>query len=391
MIARVGGPGPGRPDRRPAARLGAAARQAAARPDPPVHRGPAPDGDRGRSQPVSSAGCPGRTCCCWPRSCTTSARATATTTPITRWPARRSRSAGCSGWASPADGHRGDLQADPAPPAARRHGRPARPRRPGDHRRRSSTPSVTYRPSSCCTRCPRRTRGRPARTPGPPGGPGRSVTWSPGYGARWPARQPAQPPADHRGGAANSIENGGVGIVIEQIPGALRVTIAAPDRPGLLAAAAARADPAPADGPDRRPSAPSTAPALQTWTVAPQFGDAPAAATLRADLIRALDGSLDVGARLAKRVDAGPPRPGRPARGAGGRRRVGHLRGAGGPRARHARIAVLGGLRADHSGHQRRLRTGAHHGRRRRRRVLRPGRGRVRSCPRPGPGRSRRR
>ena len=53
--------------------------------------------------------------------------------------------------------------------------------------------------------------------------------------------------------------------------------------------------------------------ALQAWTVAPQFGDAPAAATLRADLVRALDGSLDIAARLAKRTppnrrgEAAPP------------------------------------------------------------------------------------
>ena len=96
------------------------------------------------------------------------------------------------------------------------------------------------------------------------------------------------------------IDAGGVGIVIEQVPGALRVTITAPDRPGLLAASAAvltlhrltvrTAGLRTVDGT-----------ALQTWTVAPQFGDPPAAATLRADLIRALDGSLDVASRLAKR------------------------------------------------------------------------------------------
>ena len=48
--------------------------------------------------------------------------------------------------------------------------------------------------------------------------------------------------------------------------------------------------------------------------MAPQFGDAPAAATLRADLIRALDGSLDVAARLARRTAPQPVavRPRRP-------------------------------------------------------------------------------
>lgn len=111
---------------------------------------------------------------------------------------------------------------------------------------------------------------------------------------------PAEPPAITEV-ERQLIENGGVGIVIEQIPGALRVTIAAPDRPGLLAASAAvltmhrltvRAAGVRTVG--------STG--LQTWTVAPQFGDAPAAATLRADLVRALDGSLDVAARLARRT-----------------------------------------------------------------------------------------
>ena len=61
---------------------------------------------------------------------------------------------------------------------------------------------------------------------------------------------------------------------------------------------------------------------LQTWIVAPQFGDAPAAATLRADLVRALDGSLDVAARLARRTAPTASRPGRAARGAGDRRRL---------------------------------------------------------------------
>ena len=112
--------------------------------------------------------------------------------------------------------------------------------------------------------------------------------------------QPPEPPAITQI-ERELIDAGGVGIVIEQIPGALRVTIAAPDRPGLLAASAAvltmhrltvrTAGLRTVEGT-----------ALQIWTVAPQFGDAPAAATLRADLIRALDGSLNVAARLARRT-----------------------------------------------------------------------------------------
>ena len=112
--------------------------------------------------------------------------------------------------------------------------------------------------------------------------------------------QPAQPPAITEV-ERQLIENGGVGIVIEPIPGSLRVTIAAPDRPGLLAAAAAVLT---MHRLTVRAAAVRTVDdtGLQTWTVAPQFGEAPAAATLRADLIRALDGSLDVAARLARRT-----------------------------------------------------------------------------------------
>lgn len=120
--------------------------------------------------------------------------------------------------------------------------------------------------------------------------------------------RPAQPPAITQV-ERELIEAGtdSVGIVIESIPAAVRITICAPDRPGLLAAAAAVLT-------MHRLTVRSAAirtidgQALQTWIAAPQFGEAPAAATLRADLIRALDGSLDVAARLARRT--APPRRG---------------------------------------------------------------------------------
>jgi [protein-PII] uridylyltransferase len=122
--------------------------------------------------------------------------------------------------------------------------------------------------------------------------------------------QPAPPPAI-TGVERELVDKGGVGIVIEQIPGSLRVTIAAPDRPGLLAASAAVLT---MHRLTVRTAAVRTVAGtgLQTWTVAPQFGDAPAAATLRADLVRALDGSLDVAARLARRTPTarrGPAAP----------------------------------------------------------------------------------
>ncbi|WP_090482468.1 [protein-PII] uridylyltransferase [Nakamurella panacisegetis] len=102
------------------------------------------------------------------------------------------------------------------------------------------------------------------------------------------------------------IAAGGTGVVIRPGETGLEVTVAAPDRPGLLAAAAAvltvhrltvRAAAARSiDGTG-----------LQTWTVTPEFGDPPEASTLRADLVKALDGSLDIAARLAKRARARKP------------------------------------------------------------------------------------
>ena len=91
------------------------------------------------------------------------------------------------------------------------------------------------------------------------------------------------------------------GIVIRPGVTGLEVTVASPNRPGLLAAAAGvltvhrltvRAATARTVGDT----------GLQSWTVTPEFGEPPEAATLRADLVKALDGSLDITARLAKRA-----------------------------------------------------------------------------------------
>ncbi|WP_328322168.1 [protein-PII] uridylyltransferase [Streptomyces sp. NBC_00388] len=49
---------------------------------------------------------------------------------------------------------------------------------------------------------------------------------------------------------------------------------------------------------------------LLTWRVAAEYGSLPQAARLRTDLVRALDGSLDIGARLAEREAAYPRRRG---------------------------------------------------------------------------------
>ncbi|MFD8483456.1 [protein-PII] uridylyltransferase [Kitasatospora sp. NPDC059673] len=94
----------------------------------------------------------------------------------------------------------------------------------------------------------------------------------------------------------------------------VELTLAVPDRPGLLGTVAGllavhrltvrkavlrELDPAGA-GPVL----------LISWTVAAEYGDVPETARLRADLRRALDGSLDVARRLAERDAAAPRRPG---------------------------------------------------------------------------------
>jgi [protein-PII] uridylyltransferase len=108
------------------------------------------------------------------------------------------------------------------------------------------------------------------------------------------------------------IAAGGPGVVIHSGETGLVVTVAAPDRPGLLAAAAGvlsvhrltvRAATVRTVG----------GTGLQTWSVTPEFGDPPEASTLKSDLVKSLDGSLDIAARLAARarsrrvVGAAPP------------------------------------------------------------------------------------
>ncbi|MFJ2868508.1 [protein-PII] uridylyltransferase [Kitasatospora sp. NPDC087314] len=99
-------------------------------------------------------------------------------------------------------------------------------------------------------------------------------------------------------------------------PMGVELTLAVPDRPGLLGTVAGvlalhrltvrsaglrELDPIGA-GPVL----------LLSWRVAAEFGELPEAARLRADLRRALDGSLDVSRRLAERDAAAPRRRGIP-------------------------------------------------------------------------------
>lgn len=91
-------------------------------------------------------------------------------------------------------------------------------------------------------------------------------------------------------------------------PVGVELLIALPDRPGVLPAAAGvlalhrltvrAADLRTLDPLDRGPVL------LLSWRVAAEYGSLPEAGRLRADLIRALDGSLDVPGRLAERERA---------------------------------------------------------------------------------------
>ncbi|WP_225794645.1 [protein-PII] uridylyltransferase [Streptomyces aculeolatus] len=81
----------------------------------------------------------------------------------------------------------------------------------------------------------------------------------------------------------------------------------APAAPAPGSPAPDRSEPA-ADGPDGPDDAAVPHVLLLTWRVAAEFGSLPAADRLRADLVRVLDGTLDVPARLAEREKAYRPR-----------------------------------------------------------------------------------
>lgn len=104
----------------------------------------------------------------------------------------------------------------------------------------------------------------------------------------------------------------------EPEPVGVELLIALPDQPGVLPAAAGvlalhrltvrAADLRSIDLPSEL-GGPSGV-LLLSWRVAAEYGSLPQAARLRADLVRALDGSLDIPARLAEREAAYPRRRG---------------------------------------------------------------------------------
>ncbi|MDI3420861.1 [protein-PII] uridylyltransferase [Streptomyces luteolus] len=104
-------------------------------------------------------------------------------------------------------------------------------------------------------------------------------------------------------------------------PLGVELQIAVPDQPGVLPAVAGvlamhrltvrTAEVSVLDLPDEVPADGSVL--FLDWRVATEFGSLPQAARLRADLVRALDGTLDIPARLAERDAAYPRRRGAPA------------------------------------------------------------------------------
>ncbi|WP_228976844.1 [protein-PII] uridylyltransferase [Streptomyces sp. DH12] len=156
---------------------------------------------------------------------------------------------------------------------------------------------------------------------------------------------------DGGGRAGDGCGGDGAGPAGEPEPVGVELLVALPDRPGVLPAVAGvlalhrltvrsadlRAvdlpiepphppapDPRPAAAPPAAPrarsaagtGAPSAGPVrpgpvlVLNWRVAAEYGSLPQAVRLRADLVRALDGSLDVAARLAERDAAHPRRRG---------------------------------------------------------------------------------
>ncbi|MEU3188040.1 [protein-PII] uridylyltransferase [Streptomyces sp. NPDC006923] len=141
--------------------------------------------------------------------------------------------------------------------------------------------------------------------------------------------EPAEPSAEQERLAVEALRTGGPVLAlhaqseppqedVEPEPVGVELLIALPDQPGVLPAAAGvlalhrltvraadlRAVELPTGLGERREVL------LLSWRVAAEYGSLPQAARLRADLVRALDGSLDIRTRLAEREAAYPRRRG---------------------------------------------------------------------------------
>ncbi|MGW2084491.1 [protein-PII] uridylyltransferase [Streptomyces sp. NPDC001880] len=141
--------------------------------------------------------------------------------------------------------------------------------------------------------------------------------------------EPAAPGAEQERLAAEALRTGGPVLALraqreapnedgEPEPVGVELRIALPDQPGVLPAAAGvlalhrltvrAADLRAVELPTGPGESADTL--LLSWRVAAEYGSLPQAARLRADLVRALDGSLDIRARLAEREAAHPRRRG---------------------------------------------------------------------------------
>ncbi len=130
--------------------------------------------------------------------------------------------------------------------------------------------------------------------------------------SRTSAQLVGKPPAEPAEVAPDPAAVSGVQVATAASVDGLEVRVSALDRPGLLAAAAGLMA-------IHRLSVRSArlrsvdGLAAQVWQVRPEFGDPPPPDRLRADLRRILDGSLDLGARLAAREAAYPAATAAPA------------------------------------------------------------------------------
>ncbi|MFJ9635955.1 [protein-PII] uridylyltransferase [Streptomyces sp. NPDC101178] len=139
----------------------------------------------------------------------------------------------------------------------------------------------------------------------------------------------AAPSAEHERLAIEALRTGGPVLTLhtqpeepagdgEVEPVGVELLIALPDRPGVLPAAAGvlalhrltvrAADLRAVELPNEVGETADLL--LLSWRVAAEYGSLPEASRLRADLVRALDGSLDIRARLAEREAAYPRRRG---------------------------------------------------------------------------------
>ncbi len=124
-------------------------------------------------------------------------------------------------------------------------------------------------------------------------------------------RTPAPPPqltaAQHA-----LLEAGDLSVTSSATAFGLEVTVAAPDRTGLLASVAGILSLHRLAVRSAR-TVSVEAGALQVWSVVPEFGAPPETTAVREDIRRALDGRLDVAERLRRRDAAYPDRTGRTA------------------------------------------------------------------------------